>query len=159
MLPETLKKRKYRFTQTRTLTPVTGLPFMKTMLELLIRLYEMRRCCERVKLNPQLTNGEKAVARFHKQIVRECLPPEVLIHYDRMKKTERPFLSCPEVFGMAVLVSTYLGLPPHQRKKLVAHFTTSSPTLNIAIQGTRTAKRKRRTGARFKAVIEQSCPR
>src|SRR5262252_778866 len=35
---------------------------MKTMLELLIRLHEMRCCCERAKRNPQLTNGEKSVA-------------------------------------------------------------------------------------------------
>lgn len=99
---------------------------MKTMLELLIRLHEMRCCCQRVRLNPQLTRGEKAVACHHKQIVRECLPSEVLVHYDRMKTTERALRSCPEVFAMAVLVATFRSLSPKRRKKLVAHFAVPS---------------------------------
>jgi hypothetical protein len=107
---------------------------MKTMLELLIRIHEMRRCCERVKRNPQLTNGEKSVACSHKQLVRECLPVTVLVHYDRMKTTERTLLRCPEVFAMAVLVSTCRSLSPLQRRRLVRHFTTSSPTWNNAVR-------------------------
>ena len=108
----------------------TGFPTMKTMLELLIRLHEMRCCCERVRCNSQLTDGEKAMACSHKQIVRECLPAIVLAHYDRMKKTESALFSCPEVFAMAVLVSTYRSLLPRQRRKLVSHFATPAPAKN-----------------------------
>lgn len=102
---------------------------MKTMLELLIRLQEMRCCCERTRRNPQLTSGEKAVACSHKLLVRECLPADLLTHYDRMKKRERAMLACPEVFAMAVLVSTWRSLPPARRRKLVAHFATQAPTV------------------------------
>lgn len=125
---------------------------MKTMLELLIRLHEMRCCCERVRRNPQLTNGEKAVACSHKQIVRECLPAVVLAHYDRMKKTERGLLACPDVFAMAVLVSTYRSLSPRQRRKLVAHFATPAPTQSSAVQRNGTMQSRRSTARRFKAV-------
>lgn len=123
---------------------------MKTLLELLIRLHEMRCCCERVKRNPQLTNGEKSVACSHKQLVRECLPVTVLNHYDRMKTTERTFLTCPEIFAMAVLVSTYRSLSPLQRRRLVRHFKTPLPKQNNAVQWN--AKSNRSTARRFKAV-------
>lgn len=99
---------------------------MKTMLELLIRLHEMRCCCERVLRNPQLTQREKDLARHHKQLVRECLPVAVLTHYDQMKKTERTLRTCPEIFGMGVLVATYRSLSPLQRRRLVRHFNTPS---------------------------------
>lgn len=125
---------------------------MKTMLELVIRLHAMRCCCERVRRNPQLTNGEKAAACSHKQIVRECLPDVVLAHYDRMKTTERALLSCPEVFAMAVLVSTYRSLPPRQRRKLVLHFATPAPARNDPVRRSRTTKGSRSTARRFKAV-------
>jgi hypothetical protein len=104
---------------------------MKTMLELLIRLDELRRCRDRVVRNPQFTNGEKACIRSYKQIVRECLPSVVLTHYDQMKKSERTLFSCPEVFAMAVLVSTYRSLSPRQRMKLVAHFTSPHPRTQV----------------------------
>jgi len=123
---------------------------MKTLLELLIRLHEMRCCCERVKRNPQLTNGEKSVACSHKQLVRECLPVTVLNHYDRMKTTERTLLTCPEIFAMAVLVSTYRSLSPLQRRRLVRHFKTPLPKQNNAVQWN--AKSNRSTARRFKAV-------
>jgi len=100
---------------------------MKTMLELLIRLHELRDCCERARRNPQLTKGEKAVPCLHKQLVRECLPAAVLGHYDRMKKTERVLRACPEIFAMAVLVATYRSLSPRGRKKLATHFATTAP--------------------------------
>lgn len=135
------------------MTSVAGIPIMKTMLELLIRLHEMRCCCERVKRNPQLTDRERAAACSHKQIVRECLPPEVLAHYDRMKRTERPLLSCPEVFAMAVLVSTYRSLSPRQRRKLVSHFATPVPIQASAVQRIGTTKNRRSAARRFKAAI------
>lgn len=124
---------------------------MKTMLEILIRLHEMRYCCERVRRNSQLTNREKAVACSHKQIVRECLPPEVLTHYDRMKKSERALRSCPEVFAMAVLVSAFRSLSPKGRKKLAAHFALPAKQQGSDAGG-KFANRRRVTPSRFKAV-------
>jgi len=130
----------------------TELSTMKTMLELLIRLHEMRCCCERVRGNPQLTNAEKSAARSHKQIVRECLPAVVLSHYDRMKKAKRTLLSCPEVFAMAVLVSTYRSLSPHLRRKLVSHFATPMLAESNRVQRGKGANRSRSNTCRFKAV-------
>ena len=101
------------------------------MLELLIRLHEMRCCYERVEQNAQLTSGEKAAVCILKQLVRECLPPEVLKHYDQMKRTERALRVCPAVFAMAVLVSTYRSLTPTGRRKLAAHFATPSPARSL----------------------------
>jgi len=98
--------------------------YMKTMLELLIRLQELRDCCERAAHNPQLTGSEKAAVFCFKNLVRDCLPAEVLIHYDRLRKAEPELLECPEVFAMAVLVSTYRRLSPRQRRRLVNHFAT-----------------------------------
>jgi hypothetical protein len=107
-----------------TTTSINGFQSMKTMLDLLIRLQEMRCCCERTVENPQLTDGEKAVACYHKTLVRECLPAEVLAHYDRMKESDPELLECPEVFAMAVLVSTYRGSSPRKRGSLLKHFAT-----------------------------------
>ena len=117
------------------------------MLELLIRLHEMRCCCGRVRGNPQLTKGEKAVACRHKQIVRECLPPELLAHYDRMKKTERVLRSCSEVFAMAVLVSAFRSLSPQGRNQLAV----PSKRWNLGT-GIGAGNPRRNTPARFKKV-------
>jgi hypothetical protein len=100
---------------------------MKTMLELLIRLQELGHTADRVTVNPQLTTGEKGAAHIFKTLVRECLPPAVLVHYDRLKKQEPDLSGCPEVFAMAVLVSAYQSLTPRKRRKLVEHFRTCSP--------------------------------
>lgn len=100
---------------------------MKMMLEQVIRLQQMRNCCERAQRNPQLTNGEKATARARKQHERERLPNQVLAEYDRLKKTERTLLTCPEVFAMAVLVAAYRSLSPLQRRRLVRHFESPDP--------------------------------
>ena len=97
---------------------------MKTMMELLIRLQQLRLSSLRAAHNNQLTAAEKNSIRFFKSLVRECLPAEVLVHYDRLKETEPELLECPEVFAMAVLVSTYRSLSPRKREKLVNHFTT-----------------------------------
>ena len=125
---------------------------MKTMLELLIRLHEMRSCCERVKRNPQLTSEEKAIACSHKQLVRECLPGTVLQHYDRMKTTERALLTCPEIFAMAVLVATYRSLSPLQRRRLVRHFKTAPSAQNNTLLRNGTMKSNQSTARRFKAI-------
>ena len=121
------------------------------MLELLTRLHEMRSCCERVRRIPQLTAGEKAAVCFHKQIVRECLPPEVLAHYDRMKTAERALRPFPEVFAMAVLVSTFRSLSPQGRKKLRAHFAVTPKRQNL-VNEAKAGNHRRRTTSRFQAV-------
>ena len=117
---------------------------MKTMLNLLTRLLELRRCCDRAGANPQLSDGEKAAARLHKRLVRECLPPPVIATYDRMKRTRRDLLECPEVFAMAVLVSTYRHASPAQRKALRAHFPDSPPAAKCRQELKRQAKLSRR---------------
>src|SRR5262245_13507769 len=117
---------------------------MRTMLELLVRLNDMRCCCERVELNPQLTAGEKAAACTHKQIFRECLPPQVLAHYDQMKETEPTLVQCPEIFAMAVLVSTWRSLSPAGRRKLETHFAITTPTPDEAQDKGRTTRRTSR---------------
>jgi hypothetical protein len=127
---------------------------MKTMLELLIRLHQMRCCCERARTNRQLTQREKALACYHKQIVRECLPPEVLAHYDRMKTSERTLRSCPEVFAMAVLVSTFRSLSPQGRKKLVAHF--AAPSVRRYLGTGKGANHRRTSLVRFKTVSSET---
>jgi hypothetical protein len=66
--------------------------------------------------------------------VRECLSAEVLVHYDRLKETEPELLECPEVFAMAVLVSTYRSLSPRKREKLVNHFATP-PSVGCGCNG------------------------
>lgn len=98
---------------------------MKTMFELLLSLHEVRTSFDRVRLNPQVTDGEKSTVRAHKELVRECLPAVVLVHYDRMSRTERMLRSCPEVFAMAVLVTTYRSLDPQARRRLAAHFAVT----------------------------------
>ena len=125
---------------------------MKTMLELLIRLHELRRCCERAQRSAQVSDGEKAAICAYRQLVRECLPKHVLAHYDKMTKSERALGKCPEIFAMAVLVSAYRGLTPAGRSKLVSHFSRSSPvfspgtiaTSNRGIAEARAVDRSRR---------------
>ena len=100
------------------------------MLELLVRLVEMRNCCERAKHNFELTESERSAAYWLKSLVRGCLPSCVLATYDQMKDGDPELLECPEVFAMAVLVSTYRSLPPVPRRKLLAHFDNPSPKEN-----------------------------
>jgi hypothetical protein len=97
---------------------------MKTMMELLIRLQELRGCCERTAQNSQLTRSEKAAPSCLKELVRDSLPADVVNHYNRLKKSAPDLLQCPEVFAMAVIVSAYRSLSPRKRQKLVDHFAT-----------------------------------
>ena len=117
--------------------------FMKTMLNLLTRLVEMRRCCERAKQNPYLTDGEKAAARFFKGLVHGCLPDSVLATYDQMKETEPELLECPEVFAMAVLVSTYRSSSPAKRRELLSHFPDPLPVAKRAMRCNGAVKKRR----------------
>ena len=123
---------------------------MKMILDLLARLVELRHCCERAKENPQLTEGEKAAAFCMKSLVRDCLPIPVLQTYDRMKETEAELLECPEVFAMAVLVSTYRSSLPAKRKRSPAHFAT--PRCVMLTRQTRTAPISRKDVHRRKTV-------
>jgi hypothetical protein len=100
---------------------------MKTMMTLLIRVQQLRDCCQRTKNNHQVTEGEKSSVRLFKQLVRDCLPREVLRHYDQLKQTEPELFQSPEIFAMAVLVDTYRSLSPAGRKRLLAHFATPLP--------------------------------
>jgi hypothetical protein len=101
----------------------TAIHPMKTMMELLIQLQQLRRCNEQNTQNKQLTEGERHPLRVHKRLVRECLPDEVVLHYDRLRKLEPELLECPEVFAMAVLTTTWRNLTPARRRELETHFT------------------------------------
>jgi hypothetical protein len=118
---------------------------MKTMLDLLIRLQELRRTVDRALRNPQLTDGEKSTACCFKGLVRGCLPPEVLVHYDSLKHREPELMRSPEVFAMAVIVSTYRSLPPPGRRKLLAHF---QPARAVSVRRTDRRRLRRRTNTR-----------
>ncbi len=121
---------------------------MKTMMELLIRVQELRDCCQRIENNQQVTEGEKHSARLFKQLVRGCLPREVLRQYDHLKQTEPELFQSPEIFAMAVLVDTYRRLSPASRKKLLAHFATPPPRNG-------TFRSRRNGGLRRRAVRVQ----
>ena len=114
---------------------------MKTMMELLIRLQQVRLSSLRAAHNNQLTAAEKNSIRFFKSLVRDCLPAEVLIHYDRLKETGPKLLECPEVFAMAVLVSTYRSLSPAKRRKLLSHFADAPPAVESVTRRNRPVKR------------------
>ena len=97
---------------------------MKTMMEMLIQLQQLRRCSERNAKNQHLTEGEQHPLRVHKRLVRESLPADVVLHYDRLRKLEPELLECPEIFAMAVLTTTWRNLTPARRRILEAHFNT-----------------------------------
>jgi hypothetical protein len=96
---------------------------MKTMMEMLIQLQQLRRCTERNAKNQHLTEGEQHPLRVHKRLVRESLPADVVLHYDRLRKLEPELLECPEIFAMAVLTTTWRNLTPARRRALETHFT------------------------------------
>lgn len=127
---------------------------MKTMIELLIRLQQLRHASLRAARNNQLTPGEKNSIRFFKNLVRECLPAEVLFYYDRLKQSEPELLDCSEVFAMAVLVSTYRSLPPGGRKKLVNHFAIP-PSIGCGCNGHVAARSTRPSTGRVRAKRRQ----
>lgn len=118
---------------------------MKTMMELLIRVQQLRDCCRRAANNQQLTEGEKNSARLLKHLVRDCLPREVLRHYDHLKQTEPELFQSPEMLAMAVLVNTYRSLSPAGRKRLLAHFDPPTPP---GQRRNGTFRRRRNGGAR-----------
>jgi hypothetical protein len=98
---------------------------MKTMMELLIRLQQLRRCCERTANNKQLTDGERKTMHCFKSLVRDSLPKDVLAHYDQLEETKPELRGCPEVLAMAVLADTWRDLSPAERSRLETHFATS----------------------------------
>ena len=88
---------------------------MKTIIDLLVRLQQLRLWSQRAAHNPHLTEREKHSLRSIKQLVRDCLPPSVQQHYDGLKRSEPELLKCPEVFAMAVLVSAYRSMSSSER--------------------------------------------
>ena len=130
------------------------------MQELLIRLQELHCCRERVLQNPQLTNSEKAVLCSHKRLVRECLPAEVLEQYDLLRLVEPELLECPEIFAMAVLVSTWRGLSSSKRQKLLTHFARPlySSDKGSSPRRKRILQRHQKDGRRFQGVSVNPVP-
>jgi hypothetical protein len=96
---------------------------MKTMMQMLIQLQQLRRCSDRTIQNHHLTEGEKHPLSFRKRRLRDCLPADVVLHYDRLRKLEPELLECPEIFAMAVLTTTWRNLTPDRQQKLEKHFT------------------------------------
>lgn len=123
------------------------------MIELLVRLQQLRLCCQKATQNNQLSEGEKNSIRFFKCLVRDCLPSEVLDHYDRLKEAEPELLQCPDVFAMAVLVSTYRSLPSRRRQRLVDHF--GSPLTASICPGSCPARPRRISGRQLHATRGQ----
>lgn len=132
----------------------TAILSMKTMMELLIRLQQLRLSGLRAAQNNQPTAGEKNSIRFFRNLVRECLPAEVLVHYDRLKETEAELLECPEVFAMAVLVTAYRSLSPRKRQKLVNHFT-ATPRVGCGCNGHIATRSARAGGGRLRTTRRQ----
>jgi hypothetical protein len=98
---------------------------MKTMMDLLVSLRRMDTAADAAFHSRQLSPGEKQAARRHLDLVREIVPPEVLLHYDNLKTTATDLVESPELLAMAVLLTTYRSLSPAERKKLLKHFTNA----------------------------------
>ena len=94
------------------------------MMDLLVRLQEVEHCARLALRCKQLTPREKQSARGYVALVREIVPGEVLVLYDRMRRSDSDLLDSCELFAMAVLVATYRSLSPRKRKRLLAHFST-----------------------------------
>jgi hypothetical protein len=97
---------------------------MKTMMELLISLQRVEHSMQVARQRRQLTPLEIRDGEHYLNLVREIIPAEALVHYDRMKTTAADLLDTPELFAMAVLLETYSSLSPQQRKEFVNHFAT-----------------------------------
>jgi hypothetical protein len=97
---------------------------MKTMMELLISLQRVEHSMQVARQRRQLTPLETRHGEHYLNLVREIVPAEALVHYDRMKTTAADLLDTPELFAMAVLLATYGSLSPQQRKEFVNHFAT-----------------------------------
>ena len=95
---------------------------MKTTLELLVRLAEVKKCAQRLSKHGQITNREKVAAECLQRLIRESLPGEVLPYFDTLFETEAQLVDCPEVFAMAVVVATYREVTPSRSKKLLTFF-------------------------------------
>jgi hypothetical protein len=100
---------------------------MKTMMELLISLQRVEHSMQVARQRRQLTPLESRHSDHYLTLVREIIPAEALVHYDRMKTTAADLLETPELFAMAVLVSTYGSLSPQQRKEFANHFAQPCP--------------------------------
>jgi hypothetical protein len=97
---------------------------MKTMMELLISLQRVEHSMQVARQRRQLTPLETRHGEHYLNLVREIVPAEALVHYDRMKTTAADLLDTPELFAMAVLLATYRSLSPQHRKEFANHFAT-----------------------------------
>lgn len=93
-------------------------------MELLISLQRVEHSMQVARQRRQLTPLEARHGEHYLNLVREIIPAEALVHYDRMKTTAADLLGTPELFAMAVLVATYGSLSPQQRKEFANHFAT-----------------------------------
>lgn len=92
------------------------------MMELLLRLQELERALARVEGNQPFTTREKRNLLVSLDLVKNTIPEAVLKCYDELKLSGAAVTRSPEVFAMAVLVSTYKQLDPRERERLVRHF-------------------------------------
>ncbi len=74
----------------------------------------------------QMSPCERAALQTQLALVRETVPPFVLRHYDRLKRTERASDACPLLLAMATLVHTYRALPTRKRRALTSFFDLST---------------------------------
>src|SRR3989442_12082701 len=74
---------------------------MNTMMDLLVRLQEVEHCARLALRCKQLTPREKQSARGYVALVREIVPGEVLVLYDRMRRSDSDLLDICEPFAMA----------------------------------------------------------
>lgn len=101
------------------------------MMDLLIGLQRFEHSMQIACHRRQLTPSEQAAAWRNLTLVREVLPVEVLAHYDRMKTSHAELMESPELFVMAVLVSTYCNLSRRKRQELLAHFATKPRAASV----------------------------
>lgn len=89
------------------------------MMERLIRLQELERGSSRVSRNTHLTDREKRSMLLSIKRVRDNLPANILTSYEKMKKTDVKLLDSPDLFAMAVLVSTFRNTSRTRRKNII----------------------------------------
>ncbi len=107
---------------------------MKTLLDLIIRLAELQNYEGQPR---NFTQREQSALKCLASLVRESLPSEVLLQYQKTLVTEPELIRNPDVFGMAVLVAAYKGLSEPGRKRLASVFDTP-PTPRLRNYRTRT---------------------
>jgi hypothetical protein len=98
---------------------------MKTMMDLLLRLQELERSLTRVETSQHFTTREKRSLLLSVELVKNSIPETVLKRYDQLKQSDGILMRSPEIFAMAVLVTTYKELGAREKERLVKHFALS----------------------------------